>query len=316
MKIFVTGARGFVGKTLVTTLVRDGHQVITAIRSPSLCLEGGVEEVVVGDITVIEDWTPYLQHVDVVLHLAGRAHVMDETVRDSAEEYRRNNTWPTSKLFRDSALMGVKRFVFLSSIKVNGEYTMSDERFGSAVSKVSSDPYGRSKYDAERSLIEQSKEYETEFVILRPPMIYGSGVKGNLVSLINAVNRGIPLPFANIDNLRSLISLANLVDIITVVMIHPKAANEVFIVSDGRDTSLRSLVNDIAAILNKSPKLIPIPKFILRAALRVVGRKDLVDKLMGDLRLDISKAQELLSWQPTQNMHDELTGSVKSVVER
>ena len=316
MKIFVTGARGFVGKTLVTTLVRDGHQVITANRSPSLCLEGGVEEVVVGDITVIEDWTPYLQHVEVVLHLAGRAHVMDETVRDSAEEYRRNNTWPTSKLFRDSALMGVKRFVFLSSIKVNGEYTMSDERFGSAVSQVTSDPYGRSKYDAERSLVEQAKEYETEFVILRPPMIYGSGVKGNLVSLINAVNRGIPLPFANIDNLRSLISLANLVDIITVVMIHPKAANEVFIVSDGRDTSLRSLVNDIAAILNKSPKLIPIPKFILRAALRVVGRKDLVDKLMGDLRLDISKAQELLSWQPTQNMHDELTGSVKSVVER
>ena len=314
--MFVTGARGFVGKTLVTTLVRDGHQVITAIRSSSSCLESGVEEVVVGDITVIEDWTPYLHQVDVVLHLAGRAHVMDETVFDPAEEYRRNNTWPTSKLFRDSALMGVKRFVFLSSIKVNGEYTLSDERFGSAVSKVPCDPYGRSKYDAERLLIEQAKEYETEFVILRPPMIYGRGVKGNLVSLIKAVNRGIPLPFANIDNLRSLISLANLVDIINVVMIHPKAANEVFIVSDGRDTSLRSLVENIAAILNKSPKLIPIPKFILRTALRVVGRKDLVDKLMGDLRLDISKAQELLNWQPTQNIHEELTSSVKSVVER
>jgi len=316
MKVFITGAKGFVGTALVKKLLQGGHQVITASRSASINLEDGIEELVVGDIALIEDWTPYLKRVDLVVHLAGRAHVMDEKIADPTEEYRRNNTWPTAKLFRDAALMGVKRFIFLSSIKVNGEYTLGNDFFASDVSVVPSDPYGLSKYEAEVLLHEQAKEFSTEFVILRPPMIYGRGLKGNLVTLIKAVHLGIPLPFGCIENRRSVISLANLVDIITIVMTHPKAGNEVFCVSDGKDISLRSLVEIIGVVLYKSPRLIPVPGWILAIAFRVIGRKDLVNKLLSNLRLDSSKTKRVLNWHPKADINTELTSSVESVVKR
>lgn len=316
MNVFVTGARGFVGSALVIKLIKEGHKVITASREASQKLDDGVDELVVGDIALIEDWTPYLKGVDVVVHLAGRAHVMDEISVDPIEEYRRNNTWPTSKLFRDSVLVGVKRVVFLSSIKVNGESTLGNECFESDVSDAPSDPYGLSKYEAEVLLHAQAKQSRTEFVILRPPMIYGKGVKGNLVTLIKAVHRGIPLPFGCIENLRSLISLSNLVDILTIVMIHPKAANEVFCVSDGKDISLRSLVENISTILSRSPRIIPIPRRVLVMAFRAIGRKDLVNKLLSNLRLDSSKTKSLLNWQPSADTNAELASCVESVVQR
>jgi nucleoside-diphosphate-sugar epimerase len=302
VSILITGANGFVGTSLCQHLLDLGFPVTGLTRhSPQRPHEQQGPEL---DST--SDWTPWLKADQVVIHCAARVHVMHDTAQDPYQAFRAVNTDGTLTLARQAAAAGVKRFVFLSSIKVNGEETPAGQPFTEEVSSPPTDPYGLSKYEAELALIELAKLTGMEVVIIRPPLVYGEGVKGNFASMMSLLAKGYPLPFGSIHNARSLVSLGNLINFITVCISHPAAANQIFLVSDGVDLSTTELLTKLASVMGKSINLLPIPETIMRLGLAVIGKKAISQRLFSSLQVDITKAKHRLNWAPAISIDDGL----------
>lgn len=306
--ILITGASGFVGTSLCQHLLDLGYPVTGLTRqSPQRPHEQQGPE-----LDSISDWTPWLKADQVVIHCAARVHVMHDTAQDPYQAFRAVNVDGTLALARQAAAAGVIRFVFISSIKVNGEETQLGQLFTEEVSSPSIDPYGLSKYEAELALLELAKLTGMEVVIIRPPLVYGEGVKGNFASIMSLLAKGYPLPFGAIHNKRSLLSLDNLIDFITVCISHPAAANQVFLVSDGVDLSTTELLAKLSSTMGKQTKLLPIPEMIMRLGLCVIGKRAISQRLFSSLQVDITKAKRLLNWVPIMSIEDGLNQCTKN----
>lgn len=299
MNVFVTGATGFVGSALLTQLAGVPElQVYAQVRSSNGHLSAPVKSVFVAELNPDTDWTVALKNMDCVVHTAARVHVMDDTSQDPLAEFRKTNCAGTLNLARQAAEVGVKRFIFISSIKVNGEGTVTGSPYTEDIEPAPVDPYGVSKREAEDGLRALATETGLEVVIIRPPLVYGAGVKGNFLSLLRWINRGIPLPLGSIHNKRSFVALDNLVDLVVVCLQHPQAANQTFLVADGEDMSTTELLRSLANALGKPVFLLPVPEILLKTLLMVLGRADIGQRLCGSLQLDIGKAKCLLGWAP------------------
>ena len=315
-KVLVTGSGGFIGRALCTRILAEGWQVRGTFRSESDVsrLPEGVEAFLIGSIDSDTKWDDALTGIDTVVHLAARVHVMDDVSSDPLAEYRKVNVEGTKCLAVSSANAGIKRFIFISSIKVNGEgrasaYSEEDE-------EAPEDPYGVSKWEAEQELHKISHTTGIELVILRPPLVYGPGVKANFYNLFKIVDRGIPLPFAKIDNLRSFIYLDNLIDVIITCINHPRAAGRTFLVNDREDVSTPELIRKIASALGRPARLFPIPPFLMRLAGKFTGKSAAIDRLFGSLTIDSTKIRKELGWKPPYTMEYGLEETAKWYTEK
>ena len=315
MKVLVTGATGFVGTALVSRLVDSGRfGVRAAVQRESGELLAVVEQVVAGNLTPNTDWQQALVGVDAVVHLAARVHVMNDTASDPLSAFRQVNVAGTERLARIAATKGVKRFVYISSVKVNGE--SCEKPFTEQSIPAPEDPYGVSKWETEQILHRVAEETGLEVVILRPPLVYGPGVKANFLSLFKIVDRGIPLPLAGINNQRSLIYLENLVDAIIKCIEHPNAANQTFLLSDGQDVSTPELIRMIASAMGKKPRLAPCPPVVLKFLGKLTGKSLEVKRLIGSLQIDNSKIKKVLNWQRPFTMEEGIAETVKWYLKR
>jgi len=306
-KVLITGVNGFIGKTLSDELVIKGFNVNGTVRSVmSVDFPGAITKFVIKDIDSKTDWQNALEGVDVVIHLAARAHVMKDMAIDALSEFRRVNVEGTLNLARQAVEAGVQRFIFISSIKVNGEGSILGQPYTPEDQPAPVDPYGISKREAEDGLRQLASETGMEVVIIRPPLVYGPGVKANFQSMMRWLNKGIPLPLGAIHNQRSLVSLDNLIDLIVTCIHHPAAANQIFIAGDGEDLSTTELLQRMAVALGKKARLLPIPELILVWGARLLGKQAIAQRLCGSLQVDISKARDLLDWKPPVSVDDAL----------
>lgn len=299
--ILVTGASGFVGSALVKRLVVDGvfPKPVAAVRRENFSLPKQVKSIQMGDLLPTTDWMPALQGVDVVVHCAARVHVMYDASADPLGDFRLVNVDATANLARQAAAAGVKRFVYLSSIKVNGEFTEVGQSFTADDVPAPQDPYGVSKHEAEELLRQIAAETGMDVVIIRPPLVYGPGVKANFESMMRWLSCGAPLPLAAVtQNRRSLVALDNLVDLIVTCLNHPAAANQTFLVSDGEDLSTADLLKRMAVAMGRSARLFYVPLALLKLGATVLGRPGIYQRLCGSLQLDIAKTRQLLNWTP------------------
>jgi nucleoside-diphosphate-sugar epimerase len=297
--LLVTGASGFVGRALVTRLSQEGgHRVLGSLRRDVTAMPGNVTLVRVGDLGPETDWQGALSGVDQVVHTAARAHVMRETAHDPLAEYRRVNVAGTLQLARQAAHAGVRRFVFLSSIKVHGEETRAGHPFSVDDPPAPADAYGISKREAEDVLRRLEAEEGMEVVVIRPPLVYGPGVGGNMHAMMRWLCRGLPLPLGDIRNRRSLVGLENLVDLIQICLHHPAAGGRTFLVSDGEDLSTTELLRRMARALDVTPRLVPVPQGMVEWSARLAGRGDLARRLCSSLQVDMGKTRALLGWKP------------------
>ncbi len=304
--ILVTGATGFVGSALVAQLTTDNAAVRAAIRREGKSASQGVDFVRVGDLVPETDWSESLNSVDSVVHLAARVHVMHDKAADPLAEFRRVNVDGTLNLARQAAFAGVRRFVFVSSVKVNGESTLLGHPFSADDEPEPQDSYGISKHEAELGLRELALSSGMEVVIIRPPLVYGPGVKANFASMIRWLFKGIPLPLGAVHNKRSFVALDNLVDLIVTCLEHPAAANQTFLVSDGEDLSTTELLQRMGKALGKPARLIPVPVGVMEAAAKLIGKGDVAQRLFGSLQVDSSKARDLLGWTPVVSVDEAL----------
>ena len=261
---------------------------------------------VTGDLEPATDWSRALNGVAAVVHCAARVHIMHDTEADPLTAFRTVNVEGTLNLARQAADAGVKRFVFISSVKVNGEHTAPGIPFIETDAPNSQDAYGQSKHEAEQGLHRIAAETGMEVVIIRPPLVYGTGVKANFAALMRAVQRGWFLPLGAVHNQRSLVVLDNLVDFIVTCITHPQAANQTFFVSDGQDLSTTELVRGMARAAGVPARLLPVPVWVLQAGARLLGKEDAVQRLCGNLQVDISKARRLLGWVPPVSVEEGL----------
>ena len=306
--ILITGATGFVGKALVQRLLVDGEsrRLVVAVRKGGQGWPEQVLPIVTGDLNSSSAWSIALEGVAVVVHSAARVHVMQDTEADPLTAFRAVNVEGTLNLARQAATAGVKRFVFISSVKVNGALTPSGRSFTEADAPNPQDAYGQSKHEAEQGLRQLSVDTDMEVVIIRPPLVYGPGVKANFAALMLAVQRGWPLPLGAVHNQRSLVALSNLVDFIVTCITHPLAANQTFLVSDGQDLSTTELVRGMAQAAGVPARLLPVPVWALQAGASLLGKGDAVQRLCGTLQVDISKAGSLLGWLPPLTVEEGL----------
>jgi nucleoside-diphosphate-sugar epimerase len=309
-KILVTGVNGFIGKNIYKDLIKLNYFVRGAVRNLDTALiNGDTKYISVGNIDVETKWSNALEGVDCVIHCAGKTHVINK--KDELDIYRTVNREGTKHLAEQAVKAGVKRLIFLSSVKVNGETT-----FGSLILKHNDisqpeDAYGISKWEAEQALLEISKQTGLEVVIIRPPLVYGEGVKGNFLRLLDLVYKQIPLPFAKINNLRSFVGLDNLIDLIICCIDHPKAGGKTFLVSDGEDLSTLDLIRKLSKFMNKSPRLFQVPQLIIQLIGRLVGKSSEVKRLLGSLRVDNSYTSEILGWSPALSLDESLEKTVR-----
>jgi nucleoside-diphosphate-sugar epimerase len=307
--ILLTGSSGFVGSALLVHLKKlPEFRVVAAVRSA--VSPASDDDVVVGNIDGTTDYSSALSGVNVVVHAAARAHIMRDEVADPLAEYRQVNVEGTLNLAKQAVAAGVKRFVYISSIKVNGESTTRLPAFTESDSVKPEDPYGVSKQEAEEGLRLLAQETGLEVVIIRPPLVYGPGVKANFLSLVKLSATGFPLPFGSVNNKRSMVYVGNLVDLIVRCIDHPSAADETFLLSDGDDVSLRSLLTGIRSAMGRSPRLVPVPVGLFKLAGALTGKRGVVDRLVGDLQVDSSKARSLLSWVPPYTVEQGIAATV------
>lgn len=306
-KVLVTGAGGFVGRALVEAFGNINHiECIGGLRRGEPIQTDYCRFVVLGDLIEQTDRSQVLEGVNVVVHAAARVHVMNDSSTDPLLEYRKSNVEATLDLAEQAANAGVRRFIFISTIKVNGERTESEHPFSADDIPVPVDPYAISKLEAEEGLQRLSKLTGMEVVIIRPPLVYGPGVKGNFSSMVKLVRSGIPLPFGCIDNKRSLVALDNLTSLIVRCIDHPGAANQIFLAGDARDLSTTELLRVLAKVMNKPSRLIPVSGSILQWGAKLLGREAVAQRLLDSLQVDLSKNNLLLGWVPPVSVEDGL----------
>lgn len=284
-KIFITGSTGFVGQHLIHELSKRGLDFTAGNRE------------LYGDIVHQQNWNELLKECDVVVHLAARVHVMNEVEDDPLKSFRLMNVQTTLRIAQAAKLSGVKRFIFLSSVKVNGEETHGTP-FRSTDIPHPLDPYGVSKKEAEDELMKLHEPGGFEVVIIRPPLVYGPGVKANFEKLFYFVQKDLPIPFGLVKNSRSLVSVFNLIDLIIICFDHPHASGKVFLVSDDRDLSLSELIKEMGLVNGKYPHLLPIPVILMKWGAKILGKKNFADRLFGDLQVDITSTKDILGWKP------------------
>ena len=301
MRILLTGASGFVGSHLLKALQTDHALVVLGRRRPEH-YQGDFISYDLLDDSLSEK---SMSDVDVVIHSAARVHIMDDDSQDPLQEFRASNTIATVELAKKAAEEGVRRFIFISSVKVNGESTSNLPPFTADDKRAAEDYYGRSKSEAEEQLQQLAKDTGLEVVIIRPPLVYGPGVKANFSALMNIVSKGTPLPFGCINtNKRSLVSVDNLVDLIVTCIEHPKAVNQVFLVSDDHDVSTSEMVREMAKSLGNRDWQIPVPLWCFKLLGQISNKEPLVDRLVGSLQVDISHTKETLNWHPPQTLEE------------
>ena len=303
----VTGAAGFVGQAVCSDLSARGYRVLGAVRRQAKAQPTShVQYKILGNIQESTDWSAALVGIDSVIHLAARVHLMSDSAQNPLAEYRSSYVAMTMNLARQSAKAGIKRFVFISSAKVNGENTPFGQPFRADDVPHPVDPYGVSKLEAEKLLLQLAQKTNMEVVIIRPVLVYGPGVKANFLRMMSWLQKGVPLPLKALDNQRSLVAIDNLVDLIATCLHHPAAANQVFLASDGEDISISSLLQRTGVALGKSAWLIPVPVMVLRAGARLAGQDAVMQRLCDSLQVDISKTRRVLGWTPPVKMDDAL----------
>jgi nucleoside-diphosphate-sugar epimerase len=312
MKLLVTGANGFVGNAAARHLART-HQVLGQVRnlaqSNLLSNSELYKQQIHGlqaDLNDISAFKNALQSCNAVLHCAARVHQVQDTASDPLAAYRQVNRDATLALARAAASAGVQRFVFLSSIKVHGEFSPAGQPFRPDDALQPTDPYGLSKYEAEQGLKDIAAQTGMQVVIVRPPLVYGPGVKANFLSMMRWLQRGVPLPLGAIHNQRSLIGLANLVDLLESCITQPAAANQTFLASDGHDVSTTGLLQAMAAALQVKPRLLPVPQVVLKKSLSLLGRGGMAQRLCSNLAVDITHTRNTLGWAPPQSLEQGL----------
>lgn len=309
--VVVTGGNGFVGGALCSYMTLNGWHVRPVVRE---CAGGHSNHLSVGDIGPDTDWASALAGADFVVHCAARVHVMDEDGTRSLDAYRRVNVAGTLNLARQAAAMGVRRFIFLSSVKVNGEATLIDTPFRAGDVPDPQDAYGISKHEAEVGLLEMADATGMEVVIVRPPLIYGPGVKANFAAMMRWLRRGIPLPFGAVTgNKRSFVALDNLLDLLVTCITHPAAANQTFMVSDGHDLSTRDLLCRMGQAMGKSVHLLPVPPVMLKWGANMLGKSNKARRLLGSLQVDIANTYEVLGWVPPISVDEGLRRAAEEV---
>lgn len=297
MKILVTGANGFVGAALCKDLVERGFETRGAVRRETAVLPAGVEKITVGDINADTAWAHALHQIDCVIHLAARVHVMKDTSMDPLSEFRKVNVAGTAKLARDAARYGVKRLVYVSSIKVNGEATF-DRPFSESDEPQPIDPYGISKWEAEEALHGISKETGLEIAIVRPPLVYGPMVGGNFLRMLSWIDKEIPLPLGSIKNSRSMIYVGNFADALILCASHPKAAGETFLVADAEPVSTSQLIRTLSDKMGRKTRIFPFPAFLLNLLGKFLGKSAEIERLTGSLAVDTTRIRTKLGWSP------------------
>lgn len=315
MTMLITGANGFVGRRVCRVAIDAGLRVRGAVRRSDKAFEG-LERVVVSSLDDAADWTQALAGCHEVVHTSARVHVMTESADNPLDEFRQVNVQGTLRLAGQAAASGVRRFVFVSSAKVNGEVTKADHPFTAADVPTPQDPYGISKMEAEQGLRQIADETGMEVVIVRPPLVYGPGVKANFASLMRAVQRGIPLPLASVThNRRSFVALDNLVDLLITCIDHPTAANQTFLVSDGEDLSTTDLLRRLGQAMDKPARLFPVPPSLLQLGANLVGKGDMAQRLLGNLQVDISHTRNTLNWSPPISVDEGLRRAVAGLTQ-
>ncbi|KKO61599.1 3 beta-hydroxysteroid dehydrogenase/Delta 5--_4-isomerase [Janthinobacterium sp. KBS0711] len=304
-KILVTGANGFVGSALCATLAERNVAYTAAVRKDARAIHA----IAVGELDASTDWSPALAGCTCVVHLAARVHVMHDVSSDPLAEFRRVNVDATINLARQALDAGIKRFVFVSSVKVNGEET-TDKPFTAFDSPAPRDPYGQSKLEAEVALQALARETGLELVIVRPPLVYGPGVRANFHSLMKLVRLGLPLPLGAIDNRRSMVALDNLVDLLILCCGHPAASGQVFMVSDNDDVGITELLRRLASAMRRRSLLLPVPAAWLAAGARLMRKSAAADRLLGSLQVDVTHTMQTLSWKPVSSMQAALEKTV------
>lgn len=297
MKVLLTGSTGFVGSKVAKRLSVEQKLEITCAIRRSVSTDIGTEVLIAG-LRADTNWLEAVGGQNVVIHSAARVHVMDDQSADPLAEFRKTNVDGTLNLARQAAASGVKRFIFISSIKVNGEGTAPSKPYTAFDTPAPQDPYGVSKMEAEQGLREIAQQTGMEVVVIRPVLVYGPGVKANFRSMMNWLNKGVPLPLGAIHNKRSLVSLDNLVDLIVTCIDHPAAANQTFLVSDGEDLSTSEMLRRMAGALGKPARLLPVPAVMLEWGAALLGKRAVAQRLCGSLQVDIRHTCETLNWSP------------------
>lgn len=313
MKVLLTGANGFVGQAVLARLTaQPAFDLVAVSRRRASGLPAGVAYAQIAGVEADTAWRSVLQGVQVVIHAAARVHVMNDKVADPLAEFRKVNVDGTLNLARQAVAAGVKRFIFISSIKVNGESTAPGKPYSAETQPEPVDSYGISKLEAELALEALAAETGLEVVIIRPPLVYGPGVKANFLSMLRWLSKGIPLPLGAVHNRRSLVALDNLVDLIATCIEHSAAANQTFLVSDGEDLSTSQLLRRMGVALGRPARLAPVPMWLLEAGAALLGKRALAQRLCGSLQVDISKTRELLNWSPPLGVDEALRRTAKS----
>lgn len=309
--ILVTGANGFVGKSLCAALITKGYPVRAALRDVAKSAVSGCENIGVPILDAHTDWSGALRGMTTVIHLAARVHVMHDDAINPLKEFLSVNVAGTECLARAAALRRVKRLVYVSSIKVNGEATHDSNRFSEDDSPNPRDPYGVSKYEAEQVLHRVANETGLEVVIVRPPLVYGAGVTGNFAQMLNVLEKKFPLPLASVSNLRSLVYVENLVDALITSANHPAAVGQTYLVSDGEDISTPDLLRRMGEAMLRPARLFPCPVALLEVAGRLSGKSDQVKRLLGSLQVDSGKIRRELNWTPPYSMQQGLQATAE-----
>jgi len=313
MKICVTGASGFIGKELCVQLLKEKYNVVATVRNIKSSIFSLHKNLKISEVTNIDincDWSETLSGVNCIIHCAARVHVMKENKKDALEIYRKINVEGTRNLAEQAFRVGVKRLIFLSTIKVNGEKT-SGSYFKNTDTPSPKDTYSISKWEAEKALQEISQKTGLEVVIVRVPLVYGKEVKGNFLRLLNIVAKGIPLPFSKVRNLRSFLGIDNLIAFLIHCIDHPKASGQTFLLSDNEDISTRDLIKKLAKAMQKPPRLFPVPIFFLRFLGKVIGKSLEMDRAINCLQIDSSYAYKFLGWKPTTSLNEGLFKTVQ-----
>ncbi|MCU6434602.1 SDR family oxidoreductase [Undibacterium sp. Jales W-56] len=317
LAILLTGATGFVGQALMGHLQRQGHDLLCLSRQASNLANTGqspqIRHARIEDMNAETDWSAHLAGRTHVIHCAARVHVMHETTADPLALFRQVNVDATLKLARQAAAAGVRQFVFISSVKVNGESTIKGQPFTEDSAPHPEDAYGISKYEAEQVLLALGRASGMAITIIRPPLVYGPGVKANFLNMLRWVKKGLPLPLASVDNRRSFVYLGNLVSLILTCLDHPKAAQEIFLASDGQDLSTAQLLQYCAVALDVPSRLFPFPPGWLMHAARLAGKQSVAERLCGSLQVDIGKAQGLLGWTPPWSVQQGLQATADAL---